>query len=60
MEKFHSYKRLLKMAGGEMHTQHTLHPSWIRPWLYNNKRWLQILREMFSTKLPKTVKVRLL
>ena len=26
MEKFYSSKTLLKMAGGEMHTQHTPHP----------------------------------
>ena len=47
MEKFCSSKTLLKMAGGVIHTQHTPHPPWIRPWLYNNKRWPQILRDMF-------------
>ena len=26
MKKFYSSKTLLKMAGGEMHTQHTPHP----------------------------------
>ena len=46
MEKFYSSKTLLKMAGGGIHTQLTPHPPWIRPWLYNNKRWPQILREM--------------
>ena len=43
MEKFYSSKTLLKMAGGEMHTQHTPHP----PGLHNNNRWPQILREIF-------------
>ena len=49
MEKFYSSKTLLKMAGGGMHTKHTTTPPppWIRLWLYNNKRWPQILREMF-------------
>ena len=47
MEKFFSSKTLLKMAGGVMLTQHTLHPLWIRPWLYNNNTWPQILRGMF-------------
>ena len=48
MEKFYSSKTLLKMAGGGMHNQHTTHTHpWIRPWLYNNNRWRQILREMF-------------
>ena len=47
MEKFCSSKILLKMAGGGMHTHHTPHSPWIRPWLHNNKRWPQILREMF-------------
>ena len=47
MEKFYSSKALLKMAGGGMHTQHTPYLQWIRPWLYNNKSWPQILREMF-------------
>ena len=36
METFYSFKTLLKMAGGGMHTQHTPHSPWIRPWLYNN------------------------
>ena len=43
IEKFHSSKTLLKMTGGGMHMQHTPHP----PWLYDNKKWPQILREMF-------------
>ena len=50
MEKFYSSKALLKMAVEEgMHTQHrpTPHLPWIRHWLYNNKKWLQILEEMF-------------
>ena len=47
MEKFYSSKTLLKMAGGGMHTQHTPHPPLIRFWLYNKKRWPQILREMY-------------
>ena len=42
MQKFYSSKTLLKMSGGVMHTQHTHIPPWIRPWLYNNKRWPQI------------------
>ena len=46
MEKIYSSKTLLKVAGGGMHTQHPPHPPSIRPWLHNNKRWLQILREM--------------
>ena len=41
MEKFYSYKTLLKMAGGEMHAQHTLHPPWIRPWLIITKDGLK-------------------
>ena len=42
MEKFYSSKTLLKMAGeGGMHTQHTPHPLWIRPWLYNKKDGLK-------------------
>ena len=46
MEKFYSQHRF-KMAGGGMHTQHIPHISpWIRPWLYNNKRLPEILREM--------------
>ena len=48
MEKF-IHQKLLKMVGGGMHTQHTPHPLWIRPWLYN-KRWPQILRVMFLTR----------
>ena len=48
MKKFYSSKTLLKMAGGGMHTQHIPHISpWIRPWLYNDRRWPQILKEMF-------------
>ena len=47
MEKFYSSKTLLKLAGGGMHTQHTPHPSGIRLSLYNNKKWPQILREVF-------------
>ena len=47
MEKFYSYQTLLKMASGEMHTQHTPHPSCIRLSLYINKKWPQILREVF-------------
>ena len=48
MKNFYSFKTLLKMADGGMHTQHTHSPPpWIRPWLYNDKRWSQILREMF-------------
>ena len=60
MEKFYSSKILLKMAGGGIHTQHTPHPPWIHPWSYNNKRWPQILREMFKPEIPKAVKARLL
>ena len=40
MEKYYSSKTLLKMAGGGMHPQHP-------PWMYNNKRGPQILKEMF-------------
>ena len=47
MEKFYSSQTLLKMAGGGMHTQHTPHPSGIRLSLYINKKWPQILREVF-------------
>ena len=39
------------MAGGRMHTQHNPHLPWIRPWLHNNKRWPQTLREMLSFSL---------
>ena len=47
MENFYSYQTLLKMVGGGMHTQHTPHPSGIRLLLYINKKWPQILREVF-------------
>ena len=47
METSYSSKTRLMMAGGAMHTQHTPHSPWIYPWLYNNKRWPQILKEMF-------------
>ena len=41
MEKFNSsIITLLKIAGEKW--MHTPHPPWIRHWLYNNKRWLQI------------------
>ena len=50
MEKFYSFKTMSKMAGGGMHTQHTPHSPWIRPWLYNNKRWPQILKDMFKIR----------
>ena len=56
MEKFYSSKTLVKMAGGAgMHTQRTPHLPWIRPWLYNNEKWPQIL-----TEIPKAVRPRLL
>ena len=45
MEKFYSSKTLLKMAGGGNACAAYSTPPWIRPWLYNNKRWPQILRE---------------
>ena len=51
MEKFYSSKTLLKVAGGGMHTKHTPQPTpWIRPWLYSNKRWPQILRDVLNQK----------
>ena len=53
MGKFDSSKRLLKMAGGGMLTQHTPLPpwnAWIRLWLYNNKKWLQILKDVLNLK----------
>ena len=46
MEKFYSSKTVLKMAGGECIRSIPHIPPWIRPWLYNNKIWPPILREI--------------
>ena len=58
MKKFYSFKTLLKMVGECIRSIPHISP-WIRPWLYNNKRWPQILR-CFQPEIPKAVKARLL